>query len=508
MNTDHIPWVPSTERSVAPLLFFLCDDLAYEERPLNRTLKLGWTQRQDRRAFLKFLVTGTAGMSLLAACGGASTPPPASATNQKATGAATTAPAGAAGAATTAPAQAAPAQKAAGATSSVRLHIRSGPYNDVWTKVGEQLFTPKFSNVQLKFEPYPAGELTQKVETMASAGTIGDLYFTNTYMMDHQRLGALGVAKAIDDYAKRDTIKWDDWFKVAVDQLYANGKLYGMLDGASPGRAGLYYSKDAFEAAGVPEPDETWTLDKLVDVGTKFTKDGGFAFKPTYGLAPETLIWLRAFGGDVYSKDGKKATLTTPESRKGLDWLYQGTHKLKIFPKPDQMQDGISTLFAAKKLAMFNSGTWDANMANSTKVKWGLAPLPKGPTGVRGSMAEANTICLTTASKNPDMAWEFAKMDASRDGGIFHLDLGVTPGGRPDVYGDPKVQQQYFWMKVWSKVWEEALPFGGPANFRGSEASDTLKQGLDPLWLGSSAPDGGAVDKTNDAIQKILDKTV
>lgn len=34
----------------------------------------------------------------------------------------------------------------------------------------------------------------------------------------------------------------------------------------------------------------------------------------------------------------------------------------------------------------------------------------------------------------------------------------------PDVYGDAKVQEQRFWMKVWSKIREEVLPFNGPAN--------------------------------------------
>jgi multiple sugar transport system substrate-binding protein len=155
---------------------------------------------------------------------------------------------------------------------------------------------------------------------------------------------------------------------------------------------------------------------------------------------------------------------------------------------------------------MHNSGTWEASAANATKVKWNLAPMPKGP-AARGSMAEANTICVTSASKNPDMAWEFAKVDASKEGGIFHLDMGVTPGGRPDVYNDAKVQEKYFWMKVWAKIWEDALPFNGPANYRGSEASDTMKQGLDPIWIGQATPDSGVLDKVNDAVQKVLDKS-
>ncbi|HZQ99506.1 MAG TPA: sugar ABC transporter substrate-binding protein [Chloroflexota bacterium] len=454
-----------------------------------------------RRALLRW--TGAATLAavatpIVAAC--ASAPPTAAPT---AVGSA------ASGAAATKPATGGTPQAAApatgGATSQLRLNIRSGPYNDAWAKVGD-LFKQKFPSVELKWEPFPASELTQKLETMAAGNTIGDLYFINTFQMDHQRFGALGIAKALDDYAKKDAIDWSQWFKVAVDQLYANGKLYGMLDGASPGRAGLYYSVEMFQEAGIPEPDESWTLDKLAEVGQKLSKDGKFGFRPLAGSAPELLIWVRAFGGDIYSKDGKKATVNTPEAKAGLTWIYDGMYKTKFMPLPDQAKDGFSTLFAAKKLAMHNSGTWDANASNATKVKWNIVPLPKGPTGIRGSMAEANTICVTSQSKNPDMAWEFAKLDASKEGGIFHLDLGVTPGGRPDVYNDSKVQEKYFWMKQWAKIWEGALPFNGPANYRGSEASDTMQQGFDALWIGQAKPDGDIFDKVNAAVQKVLDK--
>lgn len=452
-------------------------------------------KRRDLFGKVGLVALGAVAAPILAACG-AATPTPVPA--KPAAPAAATKPA----------ADVKPAAGAAGAapTSALRLNIRSGPYHDTWKKVGD-LFSAKFPNVELKYEPFPASELTQKLETMAAGSTIGDLYFMNTFMMDHQRFGALGIARPLDDYAKRDNINWGEWFKSAVDQLYANGKQYGMLDGASPGRAGLYYSVEMFQEAGIPEPDDTWTLDKLAEVGQKLTKDGKFGFRPLLGssIAPEILVWLRAYGGDIYSKDGKKVTINTPEAKKAISYIYDGMHKTKFMPKPDQASEGVSTLFAAKKLAMHNSGTWEANAANATKVKWNLVPMPKGPVA-RGSMAEANTICVTSASKNPDMAWEFSKLDASKDGGIFHLENGVTPGGRPDVYSDPKVHEKFFWMKVWSKIWEDALPFIGPANYRGSEASDTMKQGLDPIWIGQTTPDSGVLDKVNEAVQKVLDK--
>jgi multiple sugar transport system substrate-binding protein len=471
-----------------------------------------------RRRLMRW-TAGALGMAavgpLLSACGGAAPAAPTAASQAPAAaGQAPTAASQAPAAAPTAPqtaAQAKPAGSAPQAAGPVtlRLHPRTGPYNDVWTEVGQEL-QKRFPNVKVETEPFPSNVLTQKVLTMATGGTIGDAFFASVSYGEHFYNHVNGVTYDLTDLAKRDNLDWSQWFKTTVEALSLDGRLTAMIDGASPNNAGLYYNKALLKAGGVAEPTEEWTLDKYVEAARTLTKGDVWGLHNLHVNFLELITWPRAFGGDIYSKDGTKATLNRPESLKGLEWVWNCFHTWKCSPSHtidiDTTGQGYTQMFAAGKLAMFGSGIWDVTNVMSTKIDWGLAPAPKGPIGQRGTMATANIAQITKLSKNPDMAWEWAKLDAGRESGILHLTKGVTPGGRPDVYGDPQLTKQYPYLAVYKKAFDEAMPYSYPANFRGQEVSATLSQGLDPVWLNAAKFDTAAIEQVNAKVQEILNK--
>lgn len=458
-----------------------------------------------RRGFLGTVGTAMAAV-LFTACSGSSSSTPSS-------GSAATTPSTGTSAATSTSTQASqPASQAnasSGATITLRLHSRTGAYGDVWTQRGKD-FEKEHPNVKTTIEAYSSSVLSQKIQTMAAGGTIGDSYFVPSVWAEHYLFFSTGLARDLTNNAQTDKVDWSQWYKTAVDQIHLDGKLVAMLDGASPGRAGLYYNKTLFKDAGIPEPSADWDLDKLVEVAGTLTKNGVYGFHSVHRDSVELLIWLRAFGGDLYSKDGTKATLTTPESMQGITWVWNTLYKWKCaLPATSDVgsaDQGYTTVFAAGKLATFNSGTWDASTSEQSKIDWGLAPLPKGPIGKRGSMAEANTCQVTSASKNPDMAWEWAKWISNHDSGALHVQHGVTPGARPDVYGDPNLDKQYPYLAVYKTVFEDAMPYVIAANFHGKEVADAVIQGMDPVWLNGAKLDSDTVQQVNQKVQQIIDQ--
>ena len=446
------------------------------------------------------------GTVLVTACSGAST-------TGSSPGAAQNTPAGAASSTSPATSQTAQpatqASQASGATITLRLHSRTGAYGDVWTQRGKD-FEKQHPNVKTAIEAYDSSVLSQKIQTMAAGGTIGDNYFVPSVWAEHYLFLSTGLARDLTDYANTDKIDWSQWYKTAVDQIHLNGKLVAMLDGASPGRAGLYYNKTLFKSAGLAEPSADWDLDKLVQTAQTLTKGDVYGFHSLHRDSVELLIWLRAFGGDLYSSDGTKATLMTDTSMKGITWvwdtLYQWKCSLPATADVGSADQGYTTVFAAGKLAMFNSGTWDANTSEQSKIDWGLAPMSKGPVGKRGSMAEANTCQVTAASKNPDMAWQWAKWISNHDSGALHVQKGVTPGARPDVYGDPNLDKQYPYLSVFKAVFEEAMPYVIAANFHGKEVADAVIQGMDPVWLNSGKLDTTTIQQVTQKVQQIIDQ--
>ena len=403
------------------------------------------------------------------------------------------------------------ASQASAASITLRLHIRTGPYGDVWTQRGKD-FEQKHPNVKTAIEPFSSDVLSQKIQTMAAAGTVGDAYFVPTVWAEHYLFFSSGIARDLTDYANADKVDWSQWYKTAVDQIHLSGKLVAMLDGASPGRAGLYYNKTLFKQAGLAEPNADWDLNKLVQAAKALTHNGIYGLHTLHRDSVELLIWLRSFGGDLYSQDGKKVTLTTPESMQGITWvwntLYQWKCSLPATSDTGSADQSYGTVFAAGKLAMFNSGTWDANTVEATKIDWGLAPLARGPVGKRGSMAEANTCQVTAASKNPDVAWQWAVWISDHASGVLHVQKGVTPGGRPDVYGDPNLDKQYPYLTVFKTVFEEAEPYVIAANFHGKEAAQAVIQGMDPVWLNGNKLDTSVINQVNQKVQQIIDEPI
>src|SRR5579885_3354180 len=76
------------------------------------------------------------------------------------------------------------ASQASAASITLRLHIRTGPYGDVWTQRGKD-FEQKHPNVKTAIEPFSSDVLSQKIQTMAAAGTVGDAYFVPTVWAEH-----------------------------------------------------------------------------------------------------------------------------------------------------------------------------------------------------------------------------------------------------------------------------------------------------------------------------------
>ena len=459
--------------------------------------------RTTRRSLIAATTVALGGILVSACSGSTTTSSPTAAANSTATTSSTAA----------SQSQAAkPASQAnQGSASNVvlRLESRTGSYGDVWTQRATD-FEKANANVTIKVETFPSGTVKQKVETMAAGGTLGDAYFTPSVWANQYHFFVAGVALDLTDYANTDKIDWTQWYKTAVDQIHYKGKLVAMLDGASPGRAGLFYNKTLFKQAGQSEPSADWDLNKLVAAAQALTKNGVYGLHTVHRDAVELLIWCRAFGGDIYSQDGKTATLTTKESMEGITWVWNTLYKWKCsMPATADVGSagqGYAAAFAAGKLAMFNSGTWDANTAEATKIDWGLAPLSKGPVGKRGSMAEANTCQVSKQSKNPEVAWQWAKWISNHDSGVLHVQHGATPGGRPDVYGDATLTEKYPYLAVFKTIFEEAMPYVVPANFRGLESAQAIIQGMDPIWLNKTPLNESAVAQVNQKVQQVLDE--
>jgi multiple sugar transport system substrate-binding protein len=178
---------------------------------------------------------------------------------------------------------------------------------------------------------------------------------------------------------------------------------------------GLYYNKAMFDEAGIPYPDDTWTWDKLVEVGKQLTLDkDGDGQTDQWGFYTETtdmenywssLVWQN--GGDIVSADRTQTLLGSDEAVGGIQQLQDLIHTHKIMPPP-QLSAELGDAFEQGQAAMESNGSWLVPTLLAAGIDLGIAPLPAGPARDATSINPTGVV-VAKSTQAPDAAWEFVK---------------------------------------------------------------------------------------------------
>jgi multiple sugar transport system substrate-binding protein len=393
---------------------------------------------------------------------------------------------------------------------TIRFHGRVGVQGDHFIERA-RLFEADNPNIKIQEELFPGAEYHQKLEVLLAGGTVADTFWTVLLSGLYQRYANKGVLLALDDLIAEDGYDLGVFYPQTLEATEFKGKIYSLAWICHPGRVGCYYNKTLLEEAGVdlPPEDGEWDYDDLVEKAKALTADTtGDGKIDQFGFLPVTVIWgvlnwIRGFGGEIFSEDGNKCVMDSPETMEAIQFLYDLYHTHKVAPTPEQV---IDRMFETGKMAMYQSGYWgiSARARVGDRFEMGCAPLPKGPAGVPGSMYEFDPICIYSNTKHPDEAFEFVKWMANQETGIRIAEVGSVPGARPDVWENPRLTKDPM-HNVFKKLMDEVLPFRGPGNFRGLEVRDVFNQGVAAIWLGKGTPQELMPDITK-AMQEVLDK--
>ncbi|OGO59323.1 MAG: hypothetical protein A2V85_09060 [Chloroflexi bacterium RBG_16_72_14] len=231
----------------------------------------------------------------------------------------------------------------------------------------------------------------------------------------------------------------------------------------------LFYNRDMFDAAGIAYPDDTWTWEKLVEVGKQLTRDtDGDGTIDQWGLYTETTDMENAWssfvwqaGGDILTEDGATSALDRPESAAGIQFLQDLIWKEKVVPDPaifaetgDAFEQGVA--------AMEINGSWLVPTHEAAGIKLGIAPLPAGPAGKATSVNPTGAVVYANTDA-PEASWLLARYLAS-----------------------PEAQEKIMALKASVPVNKEILATSYPASFDGAQVfADSLAFAhLKPAFVG------------------------
>ncbi|WP_372515176.1 ABC transporter substrate-binding protein [Streptomyces ortus] len=187
---------------------------------------------------------------------------------------------------------------------------------------------------------------------------------------------------------------------------------------------GLYYNKDAFEAAGIKSPPKTWT--EFAEDAKKLTKSKGDSYAQL-GFMPnfhgyETVVdhYMSQWDHSYFDKSGKSNIAEDPAFAEMFTYQKKLVGELGGFQKLERYRNTFGDEWGAKhpfqtgQVAMQLDGEWRLGMAKDAGVKFeiGTAPMPVADDEVDeyGKGFLSGTIMgIAPQSEKQNAAWELMK---------------------------------------------------------------------------------------------------
>lgn len=261
--------------------------------------------------------------------------------------------------------------------------------------------------VKVQIELYGDG-FDDKLTAAMGAGDAPDLMYMWNYPAYKDAL------LPMDDLIARDAAELDlaDIPEGLMNIAKIDGKTYAMPIGFTTHV--IYYNKDMFAAAGVPEPQPGWTWADLRAAAAKFRN----ADKKTYGFAVdakpdpydfEQFLWSN--GTKFISDDGKvlEGYMNSPEAVEVLTMFADMIKSEEAVALNIGDDTSGSSLFKAGQIAMFESAMWSKTGIDESGVNYGTAMLPSfGDKPAQSSIA-ASGLSISKDAKDVELAWSFVK---------------------------------------------------------------------------------------------------
>jgi len=206
------------------------------------------------------------------------------------------------------------------------------------------------------------------------------------------------------------------------DGLLVDGRQYCFPTNAGPWV--LFYNKEVFDRCGVPYPRGDWTWDEFLQTARRLTRrraDGrGYDSYGILGMDLLECVWQN--GGRMFSPDGRRCVIDTPEAIEAARWFYALQNVEHVAPSPAEENamaasggwgQGSITLFSTGRIAMYRYGRWGLiRWRDVPGLRLGICPLPYRK--VRACQLAWRATAINPKSPHRDEAFLFLRYLASR----------------------------------------------------------------------------------------------
>ena len=326
----------------------------------------------------------------------------------------------------------------------------------------------------LQLDPSNGG--TEKVIVQSLAG-VGPDFFDCYNGFQLSAYVKSGIAWDVTDELEKMGIDvHKQVWKALYPDLELDGRIYGY--GTNASADAMWFNKTLFEKAGVPFPTGVKTWQEFVPLAQKLTirdEDGkAQQFGLLFDWSGSWLQFVDQWGGRLYSEDGTRCTLDSPESVGALSFMHDLIYKYKVTPSPVEEAamatqggwgSGTITLFGAGKGAMALGGRWWLctlrDPKNYKDLRLGAFLCPIGKYYVYRGYGKGTLINKNSPRRKEALKFLAYLASPAYNRLINHQADGVGPlissVSTPDFLHDPDYPNEDYNM-VWRSAMLHAVP--------------------------------------------------
>jgi ABC-type glycerol-3-phosphate transport system substrate-binding protein len=389
-----------------------------------------------------------------------------------------------------------------------------------WNEERIDTFKDLYPNVTVELRPLAGSSQQDNYAKMYASHAAGDLGEVAAFDPSHYHFWRAidrNIVMPLDDLVEADGLDLGEWYDIFIGLQYYQGKLYGLPSWGWAGFDSIVANAAHLREEGIELPDPTahdTSMDTIAEWGRRLHRQGErFGFNIAHA-EPAVVTLCRAFGGDFINEEGTKCLiLDDPGATEGLRWAYMLAVEENILPATGDLESARAALTEGK-LSMHWGGSLDvrnlkrdaeAQNLDSSEVEAWQTLLPEQADGRYPSQLRGGTWNVRQGAANADVAFQFVKHIAGRDGSVgFNMVGGNFAAVRPDVL-DALIEQDPVHEWFLSSL-ENGMPAHAPANSRGREFTDAITQWMD-LLLDPRQPVAfeEGLQNLHDNVQRVLD---
>lgn len=356
-------------------------------------------------------------------------------------------------------------------------------------------------DIKLEFVTIPS-KYADTMITKLAAGEIPDVMML---AMDQvPRYALKGMLLPLDDLASQEYK--DSLYPVVTEALTVNGVLYAAARDITP--KVMYLNTKMFEDAGIEIPSDDWTMEEFVDIAKQLTKGSGADAQWGYywkNYTDQTFAMIAAFGGKLYTEDGKASVLSTdPKTQEAVQFMYDLCNTYKVCPtatQAAQFGDHEFSSFMANKVAMQVGALSTASILGENGTAYTALPMPS-VNGVSQTSSFVNTWVIPKTAKNPELSWRVVEFLSGKEGQQIALDMNY---GLPasTLVDTTAFEAKTPYNKYFVEALKTAVPY--PTNLNGSAFQTMFQKECESLWAGAVTPEEFA-QRVDEQAAEILSK--